>query len=569
MKDQLPAPQFNSRQYERPNQKGVCGRAASGKCCKSGPSASGECRATFECRPILKLKEGDTKGRWVCTRTKNEGGACELGPLPDGTCCRAVPRCQPVRSLRSQRARFCVAVVALTVGALLVALSGPWRLRFITPGEVSAHHRSFATIKGAKVVGDDGCAACHTDALSGAAGWVAAAFGSSPGPFEVHKLASITHGQMTSVDQACLRCHPEHNFHQPNVPREHSCTACHQEHLGSGHMPRPQNKNCISCHGNPQEMGRAILKGVALRREHPFVFDYRLAHGRNIFQPTRPQMGYTEIFTSFAGDHPEFQIHSQNLRESNTLRFNHQKHLSDAIPLLNGKKLVCADCHKPDTAGAYHQKITYEKSCKACHSLQFDERNPELALPHGSAENVHAFVRSLTAQYQEVARKRGITAKDAVDAFVTEQESRLRKSYSSGEELERHIFFSDQRTGPIATVAGVTSTGRAKYPGCAWCHEVKDTGAALPAITRPDIPDRWLQRGQFQHAKHTIVNCVHCHQVENSRETADILLPTKKLCADCHKPGSVSDACSTCHSYHATERRAFTFDLPAGTTAKP
>ena len=34
------------------------------------------------------------------------------------------------------------------------------------------------------------------------------------------------------------------------------------------------------------------------------------------------------------------------------------------------------------------------------------------------------------------------------------------------------------------------------------------------------IPDRWLERGQFQHSRHTIVDCTHCHQVEHSRDTA-------------------------------------------------
>ena len=554
MKEQLPAPEFNSNHYERPNQPWVCGWAAAGKCCKIGPSPAGECRATSECRPVLKLAKGETKGHWVCTRTKDQGGACEQGPLPDGTCCRAIPRCQPVRTLRAQRARFCVAVAALTLGVLLIGFCGPWGLRFVSPGEVSAQHRSFATIKGAALVGDAGCAACHTEALTGPSGWLAAAFSASPGPFEVHKLAAVTHEHVTTVDLACQRCHPDHNFHQPNVPREHSCTACHREHLGPGHIPHPSSENCISCHGNPQAMATAYSKGALLQREHPGVFDYRVTHGANVFHPPRPARGHTEIFTSFAGGHPEFQIHSQALKETNTLRFNHEKHLSGAIPPLNGKPLACADCHQPDTAGAYHRKLTFEANCKACHSLQFDERNPELTLPHGSVENVHAFVRSLTAQYQEVARRRGLTARDAVDQFVREQEAALRQKYNSGDELERHIFFSNERYGPVAAVAGVAVPGRAKYPGCAYCHEVKDTGTPLPTVTRPMIPDRWLERGQFQHSRHTIVDCTHCHQVEHSRDTADILLPRKALCATCHKPGSVSDACSTCHSYHTVER---------------
>ena len=45
MKEQLPAPDFNSRLYERPNQNWVCGHDAEGCACRLGPDARGRCRA--------------------------------------------------------------------------------------------------------------------------------------------------------------------------------------------------------------------------------------------------------------------------------------------------------------------------------------------------------------------------------------------------------------------------------------------------------------------------------------------------------------------------------------------
>src|SRR6058998_2314102 len=39
MKEQLPSPEFNSGQYERPNQNWICGNAAEGKPCRIGPDA--------------------------------------------------------------------------------------------------------------------------------------------------------------------------------------------------------------------------------------------------------------------------------------------------------------------------------------------------------------------------------------------------------------------------------------------------------------------------------------------------------------------------------------------------
>src|SRR6266581_675713 len=79
MKEQLPSPEFNSGQYERPNQNWICGKAAEGKPCRIGPNAKGRCRAACECQPALEIKAGETKGRYRCTRSTEYGGPCETG----------------------------------------------------------------------------------------------------------------------------------------------------------------------------------------------------------------------------------------------------------------------------------------------------------------------------------------------------------------------------------------------------------------------------------------------------------------------------------------------------------
>ena len=111
MSEQLPPQDFGSQHYERPNQKWICGHACEGQSCRLGPSHRGHCRATAECVPVLEKAEGEAKGRWRCTRA---GGACENGPLPDGSCCRPVARCSPVPTLRTVRGRATWAVVAAT-----------------------------------------------------------------------------------------------------------------------------------------------------------------------------------------------------------------------------------------------------------------------------------------------------------------------------------------------------------------------------------------------------------------------------------------------------------------------
>lgn len=556
MKEQLPAPDFDTTQYERPTQDWVCGWAAEGHSCRIGPDGLGRCRATFECRPVSEAREGETKGGFRCTRPKEYGGPCELGPLPDGTCSRPIPRCQPVRSLRAKRGLFTAAVLALTVGFLLVMLYRPNRLEFIKPGEVSKHHTgsAFAKMNRGAHPGAESCAACHPTAGSGPGSWLQAGFNARPGPFQFEDLFSVTKADITTIDHACLRCHPDHNFHEPNVVRDYSCSACHREHLGSGPMKQPENANCASCHADSATMEASFRKGVRLG---PQAFDFRLDHGRVPFKPPRPPRGSTHVFRSFAEDHPEFQIHAQKLRENNTLKFNHEKHLvTGAIPPLKGNKLDCRSCHKPDPAGTYHQKITYEASCRPCHSLQFDARIPELTLPHGSAATVHAFLRSLPTQYADYATSvKKLANKRDVDQFVNDQMRELNAEFLSGENLEQQIFSNGNPRGPSGADRPGDSN-RAKFAGCAYCHEVLSTSDPFPEITKPVIPDRWMTRGNFNHAKHANVDCERCHQVEHSRDTSDILLPSKRTCATCHSPqGGVRDTCATCHSYHTTDRK--------------
>ncbi len=554
MKDQLPAPDFDSDSYARPNQEWICGKAADGKPCRVGPSPGGHCRATFECQPALETKEGETKGRYKCTRPAEYGGPCDHGPHPDGTCSRAITKCVPKRSLRGKRKVFTIGVIAATAGILLVALCGPFRARVINPGKLSSQHstEAFAKLAAEKNQRDPGCAACHSVASAGPTGWLSAGFHASPGPFQFRQLAVETYPAMNSIDRNCQHCHVSHAFHEPNVPRDHSCSACHQEHLGGGVMKDPTDANCLSCHANAHEMQLAMEKGKTIA---PEKFDYRPDMGRNLFKTPRPAQGYTKIINSFAGDHPEFQLIADKLTDPDTLKFNHQLHLTspNVQPLL-GRPLDCGHCHKPDASGAYYLKISFEDNCRVCHSLQFDVNNPGLRLPHGRVEHVRAFLRSLPDQYAGYGASKGMS-KDALSQFVQTNYARVTREFGSGEAMEQRIFFSDAKKGPVPMVAGLDAQGAARFPGCAYCHEVKPSGSGAPQVTAPFIADRWLVRGEFDHGKHFKVDCQKCHSVKQSRETADILLPSKSTCVECHSPqGGVASNCSTCHSYHSPRK---------------
>lgn len=546
MSEQLPAPDFDSQNYARPNQKWICGRAAEGNGCRRGPDNRGRCGATAECAPVLEKKPGEEKGRWRCARP---GGPCENGPLPDGRCGRPAVPCAPVATLRTRRGQLTRAVVAGTIGVLLILLGGSWRGHFINPAPLSTPHSGakFATLHG---VNSQSCAACHTAGDAGPAGLVSAAWSAKPGPFAIAELASAPHGRMNAIDLACQKCHTAHALHQPNVVENVSCSHCHPEHRGAGPIAATTDAHCGLCHGDAEVMLTASVKGTRLPAD---AFHSAAAHDQSVFQVPRPRGGFTNVMRRFSEDHPEFRLHTDVLRDPNTLKFNHALHLTSETvrKLPRGQKLDCGFCHQPETAGVYFQRIRFEKHCQACHSLQFDPETPGLTLPHGNPEFVSAFLHSLPKQYADIAARAGITGAEQQNEFARQKLQRLRERVVSGEDFERRIFFSTATTGPARRVGSVDGATASLYPGCAYCHKVTAGTHSAADIEKPILYQRWLTRAQFNHAKHTAMSCAHCHAAAASRDTADIILPAKTSCVTCHSSeGGVSDSCATCHTYH-------------------
>jgi hypothetical protein len=518
MSEQLPAPDFDAQNYARPNQNWICGHACEGNACRQGPDAKGHCCATAECKPVLETMPGETKGRWRCTRSS---GACESGPLPDGSCCRPIAKCSPVPTLRVWRGRAMLAVIAASCAVLLVLLGNPpWRNNFISPGEISNPHSgaAFAVLAVTNHL-NQSCGACHVAGNSGPNPMIHAALHAEPGIFDLKKLANAKPAEPTAIDESCLKCHAGRNFHQPNAPMI-SCSFCHAEHKGIK-IAATTDANCVFCHGNAAEMA--------------------VAQTGNYFTP---------VIHHFADDHPQFLFLTEELRDPDTLKFNHALHLTGTtIPNLpGGAKLDCAFCHQPDAAGTLMKPVAFEKNCRVCHSLQFDPETPQLMLPHGNVDFVSAYLRSLPKQYLDLAVKAGST--DAND-FATKKLAGLRTQFGSGEDLERRVFFSTATFGPEAQIGTLSGATRSLFPGCAYCHEVKTAASGLPQVTKPMMIERWLAQAKFNHLKHTGISCEKCHDAIHSKDTADILLPPKETCTVCHSPrGGVANFCAECHIYH-------------------
>ncbi len=552
-----PSPDFDETRYERPNKKWLCGNTCDGCPCRIGPSPSGECRATTECNPQLVVPPGETKGTWKCTRPKDWGGACPEGPLPDGSCCKSITPCNPVRSLRARRGLFTRAAVIASVAFLLICLGGGLRESFINPAPLSTPHtgpefaRLAAEHAGISVeAAGQGCVACHSSVSKDFATLTTTATSIASQSLSLKRLMSPHPRDFSKMDASCSVCHEPQTFHQANVDSETSCSVCHLEHKGNRQMAMVDSKHCADCHGDAARM--KISTGFSYRLSAS-LFTKEVPPGVIMHAMERPADGFTKPVTSFAKDHPEFRVLAEKSTDTNTLKFNHALHLNgESIPPLNGRPLDCASCHQPDASGAFMQRITFEQNCRACHSLNIDETTPGLELPHGNASFVRAFLRSLPTQYADHAtRKLGITGSREIDAFVKEKIAGLRKRTLSGENLERAVFFADAATGEATVIAGVRGVARARFAGCAYCHEVIPQSNATPLITEPRTPDRWLQHAAFNHAKHTAMKCTDCHATNTSFSTADIILPTQQSCVTCHSPkGGSSDSCMTCHTYH-------------------
>jgi Cytochrome c7 and related cytochrome c len=446
---------------------------------------------------------------------------------------RYQPNLTLYRRLRASRWALLAISAILCAGAVALVLfyNRQAPQTFFTAGPISRAHAMF---------GND-CGKCHEEVSI------------PPGSERPQQLLQVirdrfSHGiPLEPIDRRCETCHAQHTLHQPNVVQNRSCSVCHQEHKGATSLRTVASIECAACHNSPQVMEASAQKGKQLS---PAAFQIQKVRPMQVaFALARPPDGYTRTFASFWTDHPEFQLQRDHARDPDTLRFNHQRHFAPDIPSINGRKLECISCHVMDDEGRFMKRISFAANCQACHSLQFDPNNPDLTLPHGDPNAVHAFLQTLPTQYAQLATKRGLRDPAAIRSFVSQQLVRLRDSRRSTEDLEHDTFFT---TSPYRPDTLTTSERRGAFYGCAVCHEVSSRGGEVPMVTKPFLADRWMTNAQFNHAKHAMVRCDDCHRAMASRQTADVLMPAKPSCVTCHSPqGKAAAECVTCHIYHA------------------
>ena len=273
----------------------------------------------------------------MCARSQFAGGSCESGPSPDGSCCRPIPKCQPVRSVRASRGVAVRWAASVTVGILLLGLSLAGGVWVANPGDLTNQHTE---------IGD--CSTCHSAFEKGVRGWLHAALGPSTAAKDskrcvtCHQLGDNAMRPHSISPEAALLItesaqQPSESggalsvkvgaamFGQSHLSGEMACMSCHREHQGADFdLTQMANQKCMSCH--------------------------------------------VARFDNFSSGHADFSNYPFGRRTR--IAFDHVshigKHFQDA-DYLEAAPVGCNSCHRPDPVGRTMQVSGFDEVCSACH----------------------------------------------------------------------------------------------------------------------------------------------------------------------------------------------------------
>ncbi len=308
------------------------------------------------------------------------------------------------------------------------------------------------------------------------------------------------------TDQSCISCHRDIAAHisdpilqQKAFSAAHRfigttrCAECHEEHKAPHPLAKQDNGMCVKCHGNIKK----INPNTTLNNVHDFDRDH-------------PEFKLT-FKTGAKPD--QIQRIPQNekarLIEKSNLKFPHSQHIGK-VQGPNGiwdvRELSCTSCHVPAGKEMRFNPISFKNNCIDCHADQLTVGNKEnrLALPHGNEAALFNLLK--------------LKAPKQFDVF----------------------------------------SNTLKDSGCNYCHTTvqNQAGSEFPWHILPlQINTDWFARAQFKHAAHRTQQCVSCHKVEESESSADVAIPDRQHCLQCHsgskpKHKRIASNCMSCHHFH-------------------
>lgn len=204
------------------------------------------------------------------------------------------------------------------------------------------------------------------------------------------------------------------------------------------------------------------------------------------------------------------------------------------------------------------QPVSFETSCRSCHSLEFD-RHLAAQAPHKSPDQVHAFV---VASLTEFANSHPEVVAAEIRAWPQQKPlpgmAAIAPPRNAQQWLQASVFRAE------------TILWREK---CGLCHksdQALPTQVGLPRYQTVTQPAKWMPDAVFSHPAHSAVACADCHtQAITANGEHAILMPTIATCRRCHDgrsspqgpalaSGHAESGCFLCHVYHGPEEAKLT-----------
>lgn len=245
--------------------------------------------------------------------------------------------------MRSRRGVLAIWTLAAVVGSLLIILAGPWRLKFIEPGELSTAHQS---LKSGPRANAAQCAVCHEEAHRGPLQWVA------------------SWGSDAAQSERCLACHDfgANAMRDHALPRGHTAALREQAEADESRSGRaPWLLRMASLGSGIARTADGGLACATCHKEH---------HGRagdiTHMDNNQCQVCHTKPFASLANGHPDFDV----AKRRTPIRFDHKSHLDKHFrnPNFAAHARACEDCHTPDPDYRAMLAGPFERDCAACHA---------------------------------------------------------------------------------------------------------------------------------------------------------------------------------------------------------
>ena len=346
-------------------------------------------------------------------------------------------------------------------------------------------------------------------------------------------------------DHECLACHKGMPGHVTDASLQETlfgstrCAECHRDHRGRAAPIRADATLCASCHANLHRVDAqtTLDNATDFLTDHP-GFKPALWRGPGLFDVLRVK-----------------QTDKAEYVETSNLKFNHEKHLKPGVKSPKGPvDLDCSNCHVPDESGKLFVAVRMTAQCLDCHKLNFEPANDARQVPHGSVEDAWALIREFYANLSLSDVATDTVQGGAIDRGVPMPSEAI----VTDEQRARALGFARNKAAQV---------GRDLFEKrvCVVCHDVQITspvvldGSDAPwQITPVHVVSRWLPLAGFDHSKHATRPCKECHDVEHSRKSADIAMPTIDVCRKCHAgntpvAGKIVSTCVTCHGYHASQ----------------